>query len=200
VHNAIEKGDLSVAAVLSGNRNFEGRVHPMAKMNYLASPPLCVAYALAGSLKVDMYKDPLGQDADGNDVYLKDIWPSNKEVRDTIAKYLTPEMYRKRYSNVEEGRRSGSRSRAVTVSSTIGIRARPVQHPLLFRRHDDEADAVKDVHGARRCSFSATRSRRTTSPPPDRSRRTARPANISSSTRYGRTCSTCTAAGAAIMR
>ncbi|MGH6621862.1 MAG: aconitate hydratase AcnA, partial [Alphaproteobacteria bacterium] len=74
IHNAIEEGNVSVAAVLSGNRNFEGRVHPMSKMNYLASPPLCVAYALAGTLQVDMYKDPLGQDKDGNDVFLKDIW------------------------------------------------------------------------------------------------------------------------------
>jgi aconitate hydratase len=150
VHNAIEKGDLSVAAVLSGNRNFEGRVHPMAKMNYLASPPLCVAYALAGSLKVDMYKDPLGQDADGNDVYLKDIWPSNKEVRDTIAKFLTPEMYRKRYSNVEEG---PPKWKQIQGGDSELYNWNPgstyVQHPPYFEGMTMKPDAVKDVHGAR---------------------------------------------------
>jgi aconitate hydratase len=150
VHNAIEKGDISVAAVLSGNRNFEGRVHPMSKMNYLASPPLCVAYALAGSLKVDMYKDPLGQDEDGNDVYLKDIWPSNKEVRDTIGKYLTPEMYRKRYSNVEEG---PAKWKQITGGDSELYNWNPgstyVQHPPYFEGMTMKPDAVTDIHGAR---------------------------------------------------
>jgi aconitate hydratase len=150
VHNAIEKGDVSVAAVLSGNRNFEGRVHPMSKLNYLASPPLCVAYALAGSLKVDMYKDPLGQDADGNDVFLKDIWPSDKEVADTITQCLTPEMYRQRYANVEEGpamwqevKSSGGELYEWNPGSTY------VQHPPYFNGMTMEPDAVTDVHGAR---------------------------------------------------
>jgi aconitate hydratase len=150
VHNAIEEGDISVAAVLSGNRNFEGRVHPMSKMNYLASPPLCVAYALAGTLKIDMYKDPLGQDKDGNDVFLKDIWPSNKEVRDTIGKFLTPEMYRKRYSNVEEGPKKwkqieGSDSQLYdwNPGSTY------VQHPPYFEGMTMKPEPVTDVHGAR---------------------------------------------------
>jgi aconitate hydratase A / 2-methylisocitrate dehydratase len=150
VHNAIEKGNVSVAAVLSGNRNFEGRVHPMSKMNYLASPPLCVAYALAGSLKVDMYKDPLGQDENGNDVYLKDIWPSNQEVRDTIGKYLTPEMYRKRYSNVEEG---PAKWKQITGGDSELYDWNPgstyVQHPPYFEGMTMKPDAVKDVHGAR---------------------------------------------------
>ncbi len=150
VHNAIEKGDVSVAAVLSGNRNFEGRVHPMSKLNYLASPPLCVAYALAGSLKVDMYKDPLGQDADGNDVFLKDIWPSNQEISDTIAQCLTPEMYRQRYSNVEEGpeqwrevQGGGGELYEWNPGSTY------VQHPPYFEGMTMEPDAVTDVEGAR---------------------------------------------------
>jgi aconitate hydratase len=103
IAEAIESGDLVVAAVLSGNRNFEGRIHPYVRANYLASPPLVVAYALAGSMKVDLRSDPLGEDAEGKPVYLADIWPSNQEIQDTIRKSLTPEMFRKRYANVSEG-------------------------------------------------------------------------------------------------
>ena len=103
IAEAVESGDLVVAAVLSGNRNFEGRIHPQVRANYLASPPLVVAYALAGSMKVDLRNDPLGEGADGKPVYLKDIWPSNQEIRETIRKALTPEMFRKRYGNVFEG-------------------------------------------------------------------------------------------------
>jgi aconitate hydratase len=100
---AIDDNDLTVCAVLSGNRNFEGRVHPQVKANYLASPPLVVAYALAGSLLIDITKEPLGTGKDGKPVYLKDIWPTNAEVQDTIRKALTPEMFRKRYANVFKG-------------------------------------------------------------------------------------------------
>ncbi len=100
---AIEADDLTVCGVLSGNRNFEGRISPHVKANYLASPPLVVAYALAGSLKVDLYKDPLGQDENGNDIYMKDIWPSNQEIADTVASCLTPAMFRDRYSDVFKG-------------------------------------------------------------------------------------------------
>ncbi|HMK67314.1 MAG TPA: aconitate hydratase AcnA, partial [Stellaceae bacterium] len=103
IAEAVESGDLVVAAVLSGNRNFEGRIHPQVRANYLASPPLVVAYALAGSMKVDLRNDPLGEGADGKPVYLKDIWPSNQEIQETIKKALTPEMFRKRYGNVFEG-------------------------------------------------------------------------------------------------
>ena len=103
ISDAIESGDLVVAAVLSGNRNFEGRIHPYVRANYLASPPLVVAYALAGSMKVDLRTEPLGEDAEGKPVYLADIWPSNQEIQDTIRKSLTPEMFRKRYANVSEG-------------------------------------------------------------------------------------------------
>ncbi|NCU47166.1 MAG: aconitate hydratase AcnA, partial [Candidatus Fonsibacter lacus] len=89
INNAITKGELYVASVLSGNRNFEGRVHPQVKANYLASPPLVVAYAIAGSMMVDLYKDSLGKDKNGKDVFLKDIWPSNKEIADTILTSIT---------------------------------------------------------------------------------------------------------------
>jgi aconitate hydratase len=150
VHNAVEKGDVTVAAVLSGNRNFEGRVHPLSKLNYLASPPLVVAYAIAGSLKVDLSKEPLGQDRDGNDVFLKDIWPSNAEIRDTIAKSLTPEMFRDRYGNVEEGPPKwkeihGGEGELYKWNSGSTY----VQHPPYFDGMGMEPDAVTDIHGAR---------------------------------------------------
>jgi aconitate hydratase len=102
VAEAIDKGDLTVTSVLSGNRNFEGRVHPQVKANYLASPPLVVAYALAGSMLKDITTEPLGMGKDGP-VYLKDIWPSNQEITDTIRKNLTAEMFRKRYADVFKG-------------------------------------------------------------------------------------------------
>lgn len=103
IAKAVEAHDLSVAAVLSGNRNFEGRIHPQVKMSYLASPPLVVAYAFAGSMLVDLTKDPLGQDHEGKNVYLRDIWPSTKEIRSVVESSLTPEMFTKRYANVFEG-------------------------------------------------------------------------------------------------
>ncbi|MCC7273310.1 MAG: aconitate hydratase AcnA [Alphaproteobacteria bacterium] len=103
VAKAVEDGDLTVAAVLSGNRNFEGRVHPQVKANYLASPPLVVAYALAGSMRVDLLTEPLGTGSDGQPVYLRDIWPSSAEIAQTIEKSLTPRMFTGRYGNVFEG-------------------------------------------------------------------------------------------------
>ncbi len=103
VSKAVGDNDLAVAAVLSGNRNFEGRVHSEVKANYLASPMLVVAYALAGTVDIDLNNDPLGQDGQGNPVYLQDIWPSQQEIRETIATSLNPDMFRARYSNVSTG-------------------------------------------------------------------------------------------------
>ena len=103
VASAVTGGDLVAAAVLSGNRNFEGRVNPLVKANYLASPPLVVAYALAGTVDIDLETEPLGQDPDGNDVFLKDIWPSQKEIADTIAASMTPEMFREQYASATTG-------------------------------------------------------------------------------------------------
>jgi len=103
IGDAVDEGDLNVTSVLSGNRNFEGRISPHVKSNYLASPPLVVAYALAGSMRVDLYKEPLGQDKDGNDVFMKDIWPTNKEIADTVAECLTPAMFAERYADVFKG-------------------------------------------------------------------------------------------------
>jgi len=100
---AIDKENIYAVSVLSGNRNFEGRISPHIKANYLASPPLVVAYALAGHMEFDLYKEPLGKSKDGKDIFLKDIWPSNKEIEDTLRESLNAEMFVKRYSNVSEG-------------------------------------------------------------------------------------------------
>ena len=104
ISDAIQKENLYAVSVLSGNRNFEGRINPDVKANYLASPPLVVAYAIAGSMFVDLYKDALGKDKEGKDVFLKDIWPSNKEIEDLILTSINAEMFINRYSNVEIGR------------------------------------------------------------------------------------------------
>ena len=103
VTNAIQEGDLVAAAVLSGNRNFEGRIHANVRANYLASPPLVVAYALAGNMNVDLYNDPLGNDLQGKPVYLKDIWPSPEAVNETMRKSVRSEMFKKEYSKATEG-------------------------------------------------------------------------------------------------
>ena len=150
ISEAIDKGNVSVAAVLSGNRNFEGRVHPMVKLNYLASPPLVVAYALAGSLKVDLLNDPLGTGSDGEPVYLKDIWPSNKEIEQVIGDVLTPEMFKARYANVFEGPEewreidSGS---GMTYMWNDG--STYVQYPPFFEEMEAEPEAMGDIAGAR---------------------------------------------------
>jgi aconitate hydratase len=103
VANAVNEGDLVAAAVLSGNRNFEGRVNPLVKANYLASPPLVVAYALVGTTDIDLSTDPIGQDKNGNDVFLKDIWPTQKEISDTVASSMSPEMFVEQYSSATVG-------------------------------------------------------------------------------------------------
>jgi aconitate hydratase len=103
VSAGIEEADLTVCSVLSGNRNFEGRIHPEVKMNYLASPPLCVAYALAGRMDLDMLEDPLGEDRDGEPVYLRDLWPSQEEVNAAVEYAVQTDMFRKSYGEVFEG-------------------------------------------------------------------------------------------------
>ncbi|MDM5338239.1 aconitate hydratase AcnA [Fictibacillus enclensis] len=100
VEQAIAKNDLTVTSVLSGNRNFEGRIHPLVKANYLASPPLVVAYALAGTVDVDLQTDSFGKDSEGNDVYFKDIWPSSAEIKEAMSQAVTPELFKKEYEDV----------------------------------------------------------------------------------------------------
>lgn len=103
VDAAIREGDLTCAAVLSGNRNFEGRVHPLVKFAYLASPPLVVAFAIAGKVGIDLYTEPLGVGSDGDEVYLKDIWPTQQEIIDTVSQSITPDIFNNQYSRVFEG-------------------------------------------------------------------------------------------------
>src|SRR6185369_13931925 len=103
VAKAIDEGKLVAAAFLSGNRNFEGRVNPLARANYLASPPLVVAYALAGTVDIDLTTEPIGQDPSGQDVYLKDIWPTDAEVAQAIEEAVGPELFRTRYADVFKG-------------------------------------------------------------------------------------------------
>jgi len=103
IEEAIKENDLTVAAVLSGNRNFEGRIHPFVKFSYLASPPLVVAFALAGTVDIDIYNEPIGTGSDGNPVFLKDIWPTQDEIKDIVDSVLNPEIFKAQYSQVFEG-------------------------------------------------------------------------------------------------
>ncbi|WP_106419439.1 aconitate hydratase AcnA [Salinicola tamaricis] len=149
IEKAVNEGDLTVASVLSGNRNFEGRVHPLVKTNWLASPPLVVAYALAGNVRKDLSQEPLGQDQDGNDVYLKDIWPSQAEIAEAVEKVKT-EMYRKEYAEVFDGDATWqsievpeSEVYAWSKDSTY------IQHPPFFEDMEKEPKPVEDIQDAR---------------------------------------------------
>jgi aconitate hydratase len=150
IEAAIKEGDLTVAGVLSGNRNFEGRIHAFVKANYLASPPLVVAYALAGSMKIDITKDALGIGSDGKPVYLKDIWPSNQEIKETLQKAVTQEMFKKRYANVFEGPKEWQ---DVKTSTGMTYKWDPgstyVQNPPYFVDMPKEPEALQDIKGAR---------------------------------------------------
>ena len=150
IAKAVEEGELIACSVLSGNRNFEGRINPHCRANYLASPPLVVAYALAGNMRKDIYHDPLGEDRQGNPVYLKDIWPSTQEIKDTIATSLNPDMFRERYGNVFQGppewqgiESGGGQTYAWDPASTY------VKHPPFFEGLTPEEPALEDIRGAR---------------------------------------------------
>jgi aconitate hydratase len=150
VSAAVNEADLAVVSVLSGNRNFEGRINPDVKMNYLASPPLCVAYALTGTMDADILGEPLGQDEAGEDVYLRDIWPSEHEVAETIGEAVRADMFRRSYGEVFEGDErwnglavpEGERF-AWEESSTY------VRLPPYFQGMPAEPGAVEDIHEAR---------------------------------------------------
>ncbi|MGZ3527305.1 MAG: aconitate hydratase AcnA [Vulcanimicrobiaceae bacterium] len=150
VSAAVNEADLAVTSVLSGNRNFEGRINPDVKMNYLASPPLVVAYALAGSMKVDLFKDPLGQDQDGNDVFMKDIWPSAQEVEDVIATAITSEMFSSDYADVFAGDAQWQ-SLPTPEGKTFewDSESTYVRKPPYFDGMPEEPTAVEDIEGAR---------------------------------------------------
>ena len=147
---AINEHDLVACSVLSGNRNFEGRISPDTRANYLASPPLVVAYALSGSMNNDMVNDPLGQGHDGEDVYLKDIWPSAEDVADAIRQFLTPEMFATRYADVFKGPEEWQR---VTAKKSLtydwDMVSTYVKNPPYFDGMAKEPGELSDVFGAR---------------------------------------------------
>ncbi len=150
VSAAVNENDLAVVSVLSGNRNFEGRINPDVKMNYLASPPLVVAYALAGSMDVDLYNDPLGTDEDGNDVFMKDIWPSAAEVEEVIATAITSEMFTNDYSDVFAGDEQWQ-SLPTPEGDTFewDSESTYVRKPPYFDGMPAEPEDVTDIEGAR---------------------------------------------------
>ncbi len=148
--DAIDAGDLHVAAVLSGNRNFEGRISPRTRLNYLASPPLVVAYALAGTVTRDLTTEPLGKGRDGEPVFLKDVWPSDAEIRSTIDAALTPEMFRARYDNVFEGPKEWQAITGATgMTYDWGPGSTYVRYPPFFEGMGAEPEPLADVTGAR---------------------------------------------------
>jgi aconitate hydratase len=150
VANAVRDNDLVVAAVLSGNRNFEGRIHPLVRASFLASPPLVVAYALAGTVDIDLTHDPLGHDPDGQPVYLRDVWPTNGELRDAVAQAVTPEVFRATYSSVFAGDETW-RGLPVPEGDLYAWDASStyVQEPPFFEDLSPDPKTLEDIHGAR---------------------------------------------------
>jgi aconitate hydratase len=150
VSKAIESGDLVAAAVLSGNRNFEGRVHPEVRANYLASPPLVVAYALAGRMDIDLYHEPIGTNSGGQPVYLRDIWPSQQEVRDAVSRGIQSSMFRKVYGDVFNG---DDQWQSLSVAHSDLYDWNPastyVKHPPYFTDMTADPPPVSDIRGAR---------------------------------------------------
>ncbi|MFC5463649.1 aconitate hydratase AcnA [Lederbergia graminis] len=150
IEKAIQENDLLVTSVLSGNRNFEGRIHPLVRGNYLASPPLVVAYALAGTVDIDLNNDPLGKDKDGNDVFMKDIWPSREEIVEAVTQTVTPELFRKEYERVFD---DNERWNAIKTSNDPLYKwdenSTYIQNPPFFENLSNELDEVKPLTGLR---------------------------------------------------
>ncbi len=150
IANAVTSAKIVGAAVLSGNRNFEGRIHALVQHNFLASPPLVVAYALAGNMNVDLYNDPLGQDQDGNDVYLKDVWPSQQEISDVVGASINSDMFKASYGKVFEGDDNWKR-----IDSSTGniyeweADSTYVRNPPYFEGMTNQPEPVTDLSGAR---------------------------------------------------
>ncbi|WP_274648941.1 aconitate hydratase AcnA [Paenibacillus humicola] len=149
VSKAVADNDMTVAAVLSGNRNFEGRVHAQVKANYLASPPLVVAYALAGTVNIDLSKDPIGYDGSNQPVYLKDIWPTSKEIADAVGVALSPEMFREKYANVFT---QNERWNAIDVPQGESYEWDPkstyIANPPFFENIDAGVADIADIKGS----------------------------------------------------
>ncbi len=151
IQDAVKENGLVVASVLSGNRNFEARIHPFVRANYLASPPLVVAYALAGRIDIDLYNEPLGHDRGGQPVFLSDLWPSTEEVRRTVASALKPEMYSSRYAEVFEGDENW-RALPLPEESDLyewNAQSTYIQCPPFFQGMGADVPDVEDIQGAR---------------------------------------------------
>jgi aconitate hydratase len=147
---AIDKKNIYAVSVLSGNRNFEGRISPHIKANYLASPPLVVAYALAGHMEFDLYNEPLGKSKEGKDIFLKDIWPSNKEIEDTLREALNAAMFIKRYSNVSEGPKQWQEIKTKNTSIyNWDSGSTYVKKPPFFENLPDKPEGFKPIKDAR---------------------------------------------------
>jgi aconitate hydratase len=150
IANAVTSGNVVGTSVLSGNRNFEGRIHALVQHNFLASPPLVVAYAIAGNMNVDLYNDPLGQDQDGNDVYMKDIWPSQQEIHDVVAASINSEMFLSSYGKVFEGDANWQRVASPTGEIyTWDADSTYVKNPPYFDGMSKETTPVGNIEGAK---------------------------------------------------
>ena len=150
IEKAVVDNDLLISSVLSGNRNFEGRIHPLTKANYLASPPLVVAYALAGTVDIDLSKDPLGTDKDGKPVYMKDIWPSMEDIKSEVEKVVNPEIFRKEYDNIFESNEKWNE--IDTTDEPLyewDTESTYIQNPPFFEGLSKEADTVKPLKDLR---------------------------------------------------
>ena len=154
ISEAVEQGDLVVCSVLSGNRNFEGRINPDCRMNFLASPPLCVTYALAGSMDIDLYAEPLGEDQEGNPVYLRDIWPSNADVAAAVRDAVASDMFNSTYAEIFEG---DERWKSLDVAESGSFEWEPdstyIRKPTFFDGLRAEPDPPSDVHDGRVLAF-----------------------------------------------
>ncbi len=148
LEQSIKSNDLTVCSVLSGNRNFEGRVHPLVKANYLASPPLVVAYALAGSMNIDISKDPIAQNDAGEDVYLKDIWPTNNEISQLVAKDVSPKMFAEKYGDVFKGDEHWQKIKVEGGNNYGWGESSYIKKPPYFEGMSMDLDVVGDVKGA----------------------------------------------------
>jgi len=148
VHEAIEENEIVAAAVLSGNRNFEGRVHPLTQANYLASPPLCVAYALAGTIDIDFEKEPLGQDKNGSDVFLRDIWPSREEVVKCTQDSVKSEMFTDNYSTITKGNKDWQGLSAPSGKSYEWGDSTYIHNPPFFQDMETTPGSIDNIDGA----------------------------------------------------
>ena len=150
VAQAIQEGDLVAASVLSGNRNFEGRINPFTRANYLASPPLVVAYALAGTVNIDLLRQPLGLDADGRPVFLKDIWPSQNEIQAVTSRHVTARAFKQRYKDVQGGNEAWNQVKCVeTDLYAWKKKSTYIQEPPFFLGMDRQAPGIRPLTGAR---------------------------------------------------